>query len=55
MADPVLEGNNHLIEIDLLIIEVADSTTLEDLQPDRAYMEIVVSGGSGRSCSSSGS
>src|SRR6266542_3179991 len=41
---PVLERNDHLIEVDLLIIEVADSATLEDVQPDRPDMEIVVSG-----------
>src|SRR5215470_18852603 len=43
-ADPVVEGGDHLIEIDLLVAEVADVAALEDIQPDRPDVEIVVSG-----------
>src|SRR5215510_1036598 len=42
--DPVVEGHDHLIEVDLLIIEVADNAALVDVEPDRPDMEIVVSG-----------
>ena len=41
---PVVEGGDHLIEVGLLIVEVADVAALKDIEPDRPDVEIVVSG-----------